>query len=203
MSADLLQRLRSATGHLHRELDQHPVMLPLGRAQLSLEEYRAALSMMLIPQRTLETVVEAALPLYWPDYAYASRYPLIIKDLERMGGYEPNVHNDFKTSRTIINSAQLLGTLYLLEGSRLGAQVIQRQLQQQGIESGFFASAATDAGMSWQRFRSRLALIPHEQYEVAVESATNGFLLYLDSAERVYRSINPGCSGRLSPEKAS
>ena len=203
MPTELLELLRSQTGPLHRQLDQHPVMLPLTRDHLSPLEYRSALEMLLIPQSILETAVEATLSLYVPDYAYVSRYPLIIKDLDRIGG-KSRLGNVSRHNWSITNSAQLLGTLYVLEGSKLGAQVIDRQLKQQGIESEFFASAAADAGVSWRRFRSRLALLPQEHYNEAAQSAAKGFLLYIDSAEQVYRSISADFSvlpptGKVSP----
>ena len=203
MPTELLELLRSQTGPLHRQLDQHPLMLPLTRGHLTPLEYRSALEMMLIPHSVLETAVETTLSLYLPDYAYASRYPFIIKELGQKSD-KARLDNVSKDNWSITNSAQLLGTLYVLEGSKLGAQVIDRQLKQQGIGSEFFASAAADAGMSWRRFRSRLALLPQEHYNEAAQSAAKGFLLYIDSAEEAYRGISADFSvlpptGKVSP----
>ena len=54
--------------------------------------------------------------------------------------------------------AQLLGALYVMEGSTLGGQVIARQLDKAGIAGRtFFAGRAERTGPLWKQFSQLLA----------------------------------------------
>ncbi len=90
---------------------------------------------------------------FGPDWQLEQRYRahLILEDLTRLGyPAEPPVCPAMPPLET---RAQLLGSLYVLEGSTLGGQVIARQLAAAGIEGRtFFAGRAERTGPLWKKF---------------------------------------------------
>ncbi|MET4073002.1 biliverdin-producing heme oxygenase [Hymenobacter sp. UYCo722] len=114
---------------------------------------------------------------FGPDWQLEQRYraPLILEDLARLGyPAEPPV---CPTMPPLETRAQLLGSMYVLEGSTLGGQVIARQLAAADIAGrSFFAGRAERTGPLWKQFGQLLTeAAATEDADAIVASATLTF----------------------------
>lgn len=105
-----------------------------------------------------EPAIAAALPQRWTDWLRArSRRPFLEQDLRTLGIQERHGAPDLPP---LAGPASAWGSLYVIEGSALGAQVITRHLAEAGLhrESGaayFHGWGHATAGM-WREFRELL-----------------------------------------------
>ena len=114
---------------------------------------------------------------FGPEWQLEQRYraALILEDLARVGyPAEPAV---CPTPPPLETRAQLLGTMYVLEGSTLGGQVIARQLAAAGIDGRtFFAGRAERTGPLWKQFCQLLeAAATSDDADAVVASAVLTF----------------------------
>src|SRR6185437_4912001 len=111
-------RLKQATAQAHRELDARLGALDLGR----LQGYRRFLEISAAALLPLEAALEAAgVAAIFADWPWRSRRAAIAPDLARVGGSL----RVFESEPTLTRNA-MFGTLYVLEGSRLGAKYLLR-----------------------------------------------------------------------------
>lgn len=115
MDRDLLKALREQTQTLHRQLDGHEVLKPLVSPELCSTSYANALKALYFPQKTLETILLTHLSNFFPHYIYAARYPLIEKDLTQFNSQPADI---LISTINISNISQIIGILYVLEGSK-------------------------------------------------------------------------------------
>jgi heme oxygenase len=110
---------------------------------------------------------------FGPDWQLEQRYRahFILEDLARLG--YPAEPPRCPAMPPLETRAQLLGAMYVLEGSTLGGQVIARQLAAAGVEGrAFFASRAERTGPLWKQFGQRLeAAAASEDADAIVASA--------------------------------
>lgn len=110
---------------------------------------------------------------FGPEWQLEQRYraPFILEDLARLG--YPATPPLCQAMPPLDTHAQLLGAMYVLEGSTLGGQVIARQLAAAGIEGRtFFASRAERTGPLWKQFGQLLeAAAASEDADAVVASA--------------------------------
>lgn len=110
---------------------------------------------------------------FGPAWELEQRYraPLILEDLAQLGfPAAPPLCLAMPPLRT---RAQLLGAMYVLEGSTLGGQVIARQLDKAGITShAFFTGRAERTGPLWKAFCQLLgeAAAPEDQAAVVASA---------------------------------
>ena len=120
-----------------------------------------------------ETALRQHAAGFGPDWQLEQRYraPLILADLARLG--IPAAPPLCPTLPPLHTRAQLLGAMYVLEGSTLGGQVIARQLAAAGIEGrSFFAGRAERTGPLWKQFGQVLeAAAASEDQDAIVQSA--------------------------------
>ena len=110
---------------------------------------------------------------FGPGWQFDQRYRahLLLEDLARLGYLaEPP---QCPALPPLHARAQLLGALYVLEGSTLGGQVIARQLAAAGIAGRtFFAGRAERTGPLWKQFGQLLeAAAASEDADAIVASA--------------------------------
>lgn len=124
-------QLRQATHAAHVRLNRHPSLAGLTRAGFPLAQYRRNLAAY---YRFFEVVEPAILDRLADTgesgFSYADRrkLPWLAQDIVALGDTLPCP----ETRRTIpipADIAELIGTLYAIEGSTLGGQVICRHLQ--------------------------------------------------------------------------
>ncbi|MBS9403419.1 biliverdin-producing heme oxygenase [Halomonas sp. TRM85114] len=128
----LLARLREATHHDHHRLDRHPRLSRLLKSDLDPESYVDALVGLHGAQSSLEDAVRRGLEsrvVVLPageGYRLDERAPALRDDLERLGG---KPFDGAFAPLAVPRLETLLGLLYVLEGSRLGARVIAKHVR--------------------------------------------------------------------------
>lgn len=136
MSSSMTTRfaLKAATEDIHRELDERLSGLDLGKA----EDYRRFL---LFQARSVPSVEQALARAGLGDlvegWCASRRSTAIEADLEALGSPFPAP----APAPPIEGTAQLLGTAYVLEGSRLGSRVLRRR-----VAAGLPVSSLEDDG---------------------------------------------------------
>lgn len=141
----LAARLRAACWPAHRDLDRHPLLVPLTAKTLSLADYAHALAALYAPQAAFEEALKDFAPPELPP-----RLPDLAADLADLKT-SPWPLRDFLPP--LEDAAAKLGALYVLEGANLGAVVIARQLQKNlpaYAPRRFFTHAGGEA--RWERF---------------------------------------------------
>ncbi len=186
--AVLQAELRAATRDLHHRLDHHPLLAPLVRSGLSMADYGLALQALFAinapTEKAISDYIDAqGLPF---DYAARRRMPDLLADLKFLGLSTPQLAWN---GPNICSHGELVGCLYVLEGSALGGRVIFKQLHSAlklDEETGgrFFAGYGEQTMPMWQAFWTFAAEIcPPEQITDATKAASALFediLAHLD-----------------------
>ncbi|RCV89416.1 biliverdin-producing heme oxygenase [Billgrantia montanilacus] len=181
------QALRQGTRSAHRRLDHHPLLQQLVRPGLTRASYTASLLALYRPQAQLEAVVAASAACLGLSIGEASpappRLPQLEADLHGLGAVLPLPGSS--ECQVADSPAALVGLRYVLDGSRLGGQVIARQVVEwlgDDVPHRFFAAAEPD--WHWRRF---LAFgqhhCPPEDVDRAVAAAQAAFANYLVSLD--------------------
>lgn len=143
--------LRGATDHLHRDLDRIVASFKLTDAAHYRRFLQASAATLIAIEQLLESAGVAQL---LPDWAERSRREPIISDLHSLNSQA----QPLALRRTAPTPAEVFGILYVLEGSRLGAQVLLEQVLASADESVRNASAYLRHGHSdlWRTFLQQL-----------------------------------------------
>jgi heme oxygenase len=179
-SAGLRGRLREATQAQHERLDRQLGALDLqsmGGYRLFLEANAAAL----LP---LEAALErSGVSNIFPDWAERSRRAAILSDLTAAGGTVQPLPR-----ASLLDVGGVLGTMYVLEGSRLGARYLLKSVAQSADPSVAAATAYLSHGAGqhlWQSFLARLdelALAARDEAH-AIAGARNAFALFAQATD--------------------
>lgn len=188
-SVALLQaELRAATRDLHHRLDHHDLLAPLVRSSLDVADYALALQALYAINAPTEQAISDYIDTQGLafDYATRRRMPDLLADLEYLGINTPQLA---WAGPSIRSHGQLIGCLYVLEGSTLGGRVIYKQLQNalklnQQTGGRFFAGHGELTMPMWQAFWTFAAEIcPPGQITDATQAASALFesiLAHLD-----------------------
>lgn len=202
----LMEELKAATFTAHVRLQSAPFFQALASCQLPLESYVGQLRALAIIHGVLEHALSNCL-----DERVASvwnadmcRVPALQRDLHY---FEPRAVADLKEPiaaaleadqqirlQSVEQPLMLLGALYVLEGSALGARVVgplvSRALLLTGDEGLSYLSGDGAATSSrWRQFQQRMnALELSEQEREQMLQAAGGFLGQL---ETVFRALYP------------
>lgn len=180
--SSLLARLRAATHHDHHRLDRHPRLSRLLDRDLDREGYADALAGLYGAQSSLEAAVCLGLerlgvsPSDSGGYCLDARAPALRDDLARLGA---NPAGCPMTPLAVPERLEtLIGLLYVLEGSRLGARVIARHVRASlgpAAPLRFFAEADGAAHwLGWRAFAER-AMLENELAGLAcIDEAAHG-----------------------------
>ena len=180
--SSLRDRLRDATADAHARLDVQLDRLDLAR----LADYRDFLDLSASALLPLEAaLVGAGVERIFADWPLRARSRAILDDLERVGG---NPHP--LASPGCVGLADVLGAMYVLEGSRLGAKVLARRASSSAdpVVAGATAYLRHGAGLHlWPSFlaileRHRTAL--HDD-DAVIAAARRGFALFAAAAARL------------------
>ncbi|RSK51419.1 biliverdin-producing heme oxygenase [Hymenobacter rigui] len=152
---DILSRLRQETRPYHDVLEANEFNQALGAGTITEEKtarFLAKLYGFVVP---FEQAVRAHGSLFGPEWELERRFrsPLLRQDLPAADTLPlaPNLP-------PLHTWPQLLGALYVLEGSTLGGQVIARQLAKAGIPArAYFSGHAEQTGPLWKAFVHQLA----------------------------------------------
>ena len=171
----LLQRLREETRPVHERIEQDLEALGMHR---SLERYRLLVARFFgfylgWEPRVADTLGDEAF------FGPRRKLHLLAQDLEFFG-YDGRAVEALPRCRSLPpvgNLAEAMGSLYVLEGSTLGGQVISRRLERSlGFRDGhgyaFFRSYGREVSSMWRGFGERLTAVssPSSQ-EASIRSA--------------------------------
>lgn len=179
-NSDVLQRLKEHTRNEHREAED---TLELFRSDFSILEYGALLQNFAEFYAPLETHLQACPGLTRLGFDYGSRekLPWILEDLNHLGILPPDL-SAIRGELHPTTLPEILGCLYVIEGSSLGGQVIVRWLAPQlglSVDRGlkFFGSWGRDVKAMWQELQTFLRehLVSEKDQSCAVESAKRTF----------------------------
>ena len=152
----ILDRLRHETRDLHEAVERD---VDIVRCLSSREAYRSLLTrwwgFLLVTEPAMGAVLDPGL------FAPRRKIELLRRDLERLGLSDVDIASlprcDAATPRT---EAEALGTLYVLEGSTLGGQVIARMaIDALGadVPLSFYRAYGPKVGLLWRDCRSALS----------------------------------------------
>ena len=177
----LRERLREATSEAHRELDAQLSAFDL----TGLPGYRRFLQASAGALLPLEAaLVEAGVADLFPDWPQRSRRAAIAADLARLDSAIPS-----PVSVPPLTQNGVFGTMYVLEGSRLGAKFLLRTVADAADPRVGRATAYLSHGAGqrlWQSFLARLAdedLGPSDEDETIV-AAQAAFAAFERAADR-------------------
>lgn len=133
--------LRGATDHLHRDLDRITAGFKLGE----IGHYRRFLQTNAATLIAIEQLLEnAGVADLLPDWDLRTRREAILSDLHSLGSQV----QPLALRRTAPTAPEVFGILYVLEGSRLGAQLLLEQVLASDDENVRNASAYLRHGQS-------------------------------------------------------
>lgn len=149
--------LRLATREQHRRLDSHVLMMALMQPGLTAHVYAAALRGLGGALADCESAIEVAHHRYLTARHELSlpmerRLPLLKEDLEKLG--TAPCDNSPLTLK-LCSAAELVGAMYVVEGSRLGGQMLTHQLRANGGEHWpcrFFEAGGTASVQRWKQY---------------------------------------------------
>jgi heme oxygenase len=175
----LRERLRDATAAAHRELDAQMSAFDL----TVLSGYRRFLEASAGALLPLESaLVEAGVAQMFPDWPERARSDAIKVDLERLG---KDAHATVSVQP--LTPSGMIGTMYVLEGSRLGAKFLLRAVADSADPRIAEATAYLGHGAGkrlWQSFLARLASEQACDEDEAIEAARGAFAAFEQAADR-------------------
>lgn len=155
----VIESLREASKSFHRRIDRLPALARLVAPDLDREGYIQSLRALYAAHRPVETAIDAYLDdhpgLF--DFSQRRKADLLLVDLADLQAPPPALPRGVPAS--IACPSALAGTLYVVEGSTLGARVISRHvLKTLGLDAGYgarFFNAYGDAVHSrWETFQA-------------------------------------------------
>ncbi len=169
--------LRGATDHLHRDLDRIVASFQLTDVTHYRRFLQASAATLIAIEQLLETAGVAQLV---PDWAERSRREPILADLQSLNSQV----QPLALRRTAPTPAEVFGILYVLEGSRLGAQVLLEQVLASTDEAVRNASAYLRHGQGqpslWRSFLQQLEThVAADDQTQTVSGAVYAFTMFI------------------------
>jgi heme oxygenase len=177
-TSGLRYRLRDATAAAHAGLDRELGALDLTRAA----DYRVFLEVNAAALLPLEGALEAdGVEDILPDWPSRTRRAVLLNDIDRLGGHPRPL-----PMPETLDVAAMLGTLYVLEGSRLGAAVLLKTVSQSPDPRVVQGTAFLRHGQGrklWQTFLDVLEReAPTLDERAAIQAAHDAFGLFAHAA---------------------
>lgn len=152
----ILQKLKTETKIQHEELER---VVNIMDQMFNMDDYRSLLGRFYRYYRSFEKKLPVArLKAVGFDYEPRHKLPALASDLENLGVADhSNIYHAFDAVPDISTESKAFGSLYVVEGSTLGGQVITRHLKQHldiTSENGgaFFNSYGPNVGPMWKQF---------------------------------------------------
>lgn len=149
----LLLRLRTETRPYHDSLEQNVFNQALTAGTLTAANTTHFLAKMYGFMRPYEAALQQHAATFAPAWTLTQRFRanLILRDLHRSA--EAPGLPECPTMPPLHTTAQLLGAMYVMEGSTLGGQVIARQLAKADIPlRHYFSGYGERTGPMWKTF---------------------------------------------------
>jgi heme oxygenase len=177
----LRERLRDATADAHRDLDAQLTAFDL----TEFSGYRRFLQASAAAVLPLEAALtDGGVAEVFPDWPDRSRSQAIEADLARLGSTPQSAIKVPPLTRNGV-----LGTMYVLEGSRLGAKFLLRMVSDAVDRRVAQATAYLDHGAGkrlWQSFLHRLDVeeLTERDGAEAIDAARGAFAIFERAADR-------------------
>lgn len=186
-TADLFSALRDSTADLHQRLEDQ---LDLASPELTLDRYADAVSVLAAATLAVEAGLQRAFAAdpqlgHRLDWATRRKTDLLVRDLRALGRRLPACVQPPALS----GAAQVVGAMYVTEGSTLGGQVVnslvRRRLGEDTPRSSF-TPYGTATKERWNEFRRAASdLVSDDQIDDATHAAREIFELFLTVADSV------------------
>lgn len=175
----LLDRLKTETRSHHQHTESLLYTQQLMAGTLTRSELTHLLTIHYRFHSALETAV-AALAGFFAGYNYDLRQktPWLLADLQQWAIPLPTAHTSLFDGW---NGYELLGALYVGEGSMLGGQVIAKALRRTTnlgdapAALHFFGGYGDQTGLLWKEFGTYLLSQAHGQEETIIDAAQRAF----------------------------
>ncbi|KYG98242.1 heme oxygenase [Bradyrhizobium sp. DOA1] len=175
----LRERLRDTTAAAHRELDAQLSSFDL-TVVAGYRRFLQASAGALLPLEA--ALVEAGVASMFPDWPERSRSAAIAADLGRLGSAaQPTV------SVPPLTPGGMLGTMYVLEGSRLGAKFLLKEVADAADPRITEATSYLSHGAGkrlWQSLLSKLQSEEVSDEDEVIEAARAAFAAFERAADR-------------------
>lgn len=206
----LIVRLREAVWPAHQRLEQASPMAAVVQGTATKQEYAAALAALYGVVEPLEQNIQRFLDAQYPGEPALAPYStghwrrsaLLEQDLRQLlESSSPMADVPFCDSLPRISTLdQALGMLYVLEGSRLGGQVIAESVQRHlGLDSAtgcaYFSGNGQDPLPVWRHFKSLLEE-QATQSQAVIDAATSCFTTLETWFGGGCRANEPVCNDR-------
>lgn len=179
----ILARLKARTAHQHQQTEDG---VDLMDDDFSPEDYRKLLVKFYAFYKSYEPKMLEALCEHPIDFNYEERLnaPKLFADLQSLGMTEKEISDveAFEDLPALDSAEKIFGSLYVIEGSTLGGQVISRHLKEKfGFDESngiaFFSSYGTDTGKMWKAFREAITAFAEtsDDHEAIIKSANAAF----------------------------
>lgn len=174
-----LQKLRTQTAACHEALEQNPFSVALLSENVSAEAYSTYLKKLYGVVYGFEKNVFPILQSSLVDISERYKAPLILKDLSSdqldISLIPDNIFQELYTT-----ASAAWGGMYVLEGSTLGGQLIQKHLQKNLSDfsgSTYFTAYGAQTGSRWKEFLQQLSIAAQspDWEEEIIESAIRTF----------------------------
>jgi len=156
----LRQRLRTQTAIAHERIERVPLLVALASGSIDLQRYTQYLRRMQVFHRALDDALRCQLP---PGYLHAGLNQSAALDRDLAALNTPSGHLPAalaQATRALVGShAAAWGVLYVLEGARLGSQVLLKRNANNAIvrqADTYVRGEAGATGRSWQAFCAAL-----------------------------------------------
>jgi heme oxygenase (biliverdin-IX-beta and delta-forming) len=182
----ILTRLKNETRAQHQQTETLLFANKLLKGTLLHREYGLLLTIHYRFHQALEAAI-AAQTNFFADYDQHDRRktPWLVADLEQAGLALPEPATHLFAGWT---GHQLLGAMYVAEGSTLGGRVIANALRQtpalSGLTSCFFGGYGDQTGPRWKVFGDYLMRQSNHQDELIIDAANQAFGYFQQLAEQ-------------------
>lgn len=185
-ASPLHQQLRLATRSAHQSLDQHVLLRTLIRPELSREDYAQAMAALYGVHAAMEDQISSnisrhAVPF---DFSVRRKVRALAADLQELGQTPIPLSQPMPETETL---HQLIGHLYVIEGSMLGGQYIANKISHR-LPCRFYSIYGTETALRWEEFwQFADSTSSPDQYDLITEAAVTLFeaiRLHLDVARQ-------------------
>ncbi len=189
---DLLHRLKTETRARHERTEALLFADKLMTGTLSRAEYEQLLGIHYGFHSALEQAI-ANQSTFFADYDRLTRLktPWLVADLAQVQVSLPDRSPSLFVNWT---GYELLGALYVAEGSMLGGQVIVRALRKTpaltGLESRFFAGYGSETGLHWKAFCSYLVSHANGHDDEIIAAADRAFAFFEELSEQATEQVS-------------
>ena len=177
MNFDILAELRNQTGFWHKKLETETSLVQLMSKELNDKNLHQILNIFEKRLFLIEKWIAPQFKEYFPEYQLDTRYSSLNRDLVNNG---LSVDNETGVARTL-SKPEILGIIYVWEGSKLGAQFIYNSLVKNKSVSfqsfEFFNVDPADVRLNWSRFQKMLIsnILNVDELQLLIAAANEEF----------------------------